>query len=188
VCFLSACSTFPTAQLHGSEQVRPYQEHLQLAGRLSVQYQKNDKPQFVNGSFEWKQDGAQLQIRLLSPLGQTIADIQSSPAGASLQQAEQPLKQAPHIDQLISAELGWPLPVADMQDWLQGFVRNQAGQREMLAAKDLQIATPDGWNIRYVSWQENSQQAYPKRIDLQRYNEQFGQIQVRITLDEWTIL
>jgi outer membrane lipoprotein LolB len=164
---------------------RSYQQQLQLSGRIQVQYQQNDKPQSLPGSFEWLQDKDSTDITLISPLGQTIATISQNAAGANLQQANQPLRSAANLDSLLNETLGWPLPVSGLRDWLQGYILTPDGKHQMLAAQENLNLEADGWRIRYVSWQEQDGQVHPKRIDLQRYTSEAGEVSMRIIIDQW---
>ncbi len=186
---MTACTTAPpastTATSTANYPARAYQDSITLSGRIQVQYQQNNQSQNLPGSFEWQQNKDDTRISLISPLGQTIANISQTPAGATLQQANQPLRNADDLDSLLSDALGWPLPVAGLRDWLQGYTRTPEGQRKMLPPQDDQMLNTDGWSIRYVSWQDDAGQARPKRIDLQRYTSQAGEVTMRIVIDQW---
>ncbi len=186
---ITACTTVPTATATTASTAdhppRTYQDSINLSGRIQVQYQQNNQPQNLPGSFEWQQNKDDTRISLISPLGQTIASISQTAAGATLQQANQPLRTAEDLDSLLSDALGWPLPVAGLRDWLQGYMRTPDGQRKMLPAQDDQMLNTDGWRIRYVSWQDEAGQARPKRIDLQRYTSRAGEVTMRIVIDQW---
>lgn len=186
---VSACGSLrlpPAASVStATTALRSYQQQLQLSGRIQVQYQQNDKPQSLPGSFEWIQSKDSTDITLISPLGQTIATISQNAGGASLQQANQPLRSAADLDSLLNETLGWPLPVSGLRDWLQGYVLTADGKHQMLAAQENLNLEADGWRIRYVSWQEQDGLLHPKRIDLQRYTSEAGEVSMRIIIDQW---
>jgi outer membrane lipoprotein LolB len=120
---------------------------------------------------------------MISPLGQTIATIKQNALGASLQQGKEPLRTAPDLDTLLSETLGWPLPMASMRNWLQGYALNQQGQRAAVPAQDLTLLA-DGWQLQFVSWQQESEQIYPKRIDMQRQTVEAGEVKLRVVIDQ----
>lgn len=161
---------------------RNYQQQIQISGRINIQYQRADKPQNLPGGFEWEQDGNNIRINLLSPLGQTLARITQNSQGAMLEQEGKETRQANDLDQLLLDTLGWPLPVAGLRDWLQGFVAADGKTITALLPRDQTLET-QGWKLRYASWHENP--SFPKRIDLQRYTEQAGEVSIRIVVDEW---
>lgn len=178
------CST--TAPSPPSQLPRSYHEAINLSGRLSVQYQQNGKAQSVQGKFSWAQTSATTRIALLSPLGQTMATIETSPGQARLLLAGEPLRQAADINALSTQILGWPMPVAGLRNWLQGFAVDENGNRRAALPNALSTFGSDGWQIRYVSWQgEADAPAYPKRIDLERTTTEAGAIALRIVIDSW---
>jgi outer membrane lipoprotein LolB len=178
------CSTI-TPSVEGRLAPR-YHEAINMAGRLSVQYQQNGKPQSLQGKFSWQQSGANTSIALLSPLGQTMAKIEITLGQASLQQAGEAPRVAADIGELTTQTLGWPMPVAGLRNWLQGFAADDHG--DMAAATP---ATPsgfssEGWQVRFVSWQGAAgEPAYPKRIDMERATPDAGSIGLRIVIDSW---
>jgi len=160
---------------------RQYHEAIDLGGRLSVLYQQNGRDQAVHGSFGWRQDAGSTEVVLRSPLGQTVAAIAVTPQAATLTQAGQPPRSAANVDTLAEQALGWPLPVAGLRRWLQGFT----GAARPLPARDDTALTDDGWRIRYDSWQSDGTEPYPKRIDLERQTDGAGTVAIRIVLDSW---
>lgn len=161
-----------------------YQDNLFIAGRISIQYQQDSEAKSVSGSFEWLQTESDTTITLMSPLGQTIASIKQNAFGATLQQGNEPMRSAQDVDTLLSETLGWPLPMASMRNWLQGYALNQQGLRKSVRAQDSNPILADGWQLHFVSWQQEAEQIYPKRIDLQRHTEQAGEVKLRIVIDQ----
>ncbi len=187
---LGACSTLTPATSQPSAKItaeRQYQERLLISGRMQVRYQQNNKEQSLPGSFEWKQEQDSTTIELISPLGQTMASISQNASGATLQQAGQAPRTADNLDHLLTETLGWPLPVSGLRDWLQGYTRAANGQRAALKAQDNLIINADGWQLRYVTWIDEGGQLRPKRIDLQRYTEQAGEVSMRLAIDQWKL-
>ncbi|HJU71887.1 MAG TPA: lipoprotein insertase outer membrane protein LolB [Paucimonas sp.] len=191
---LTACAGIapPAEQKEASTQqagqIRSFHEAIDLGGRLSVRYERNGREEALHGSFDWHQTGSETAVTLLSPLGQTIAIITVTPAGAALQQSGQPPRSASDVDSLTAQTLGWPLPVAGLREWLQGFALDRHGRRVVATSRTPRINTPDGWQIRYENWEDDAtptSQARPKRIDLSRYTEQAGEVSIRIVIDSW---
>jgi outer membrane lipoprotein LolB len=191
---LSGCSTLTppstsaaaTAAVGGA--ARQYHQAIDVSGRLSIRYQQNGRDQAMHGSFTWSQDKQETVITLLSPLGQTLATINIGADRATLKQADQPLRSASDVDALTVQALGWPLPIAGLRDWLQGFGQNLAGQRFTAipaAADSFSVTTADHWLIQYSNWQDqnNGADSYPKRIDLARNATQAGDVAIRIVID-----
>lgn len=166
---------------------RPYHNAIGIDGRLSVRYQQNGQEEAVHGSFAWRQVPARTMIELRSPIGQTVAAIDVSPTLATLTQAGQPPRQANDVNSLTADALGWPLPVAGLRDWLQGFGIDANGQRfAVSSAGPREVTTGDGWRITYDAWeQEAGGVSRPRRIDLERDTDQAGPVALRIVIDAW---
>lgn len=185
---LAACAGVPPAAptLPDSGVTRAYQQSVDINGRMSVRYQINGRDEALHGSFEWRQRPDNTQLTLLSPLGQTLAQINVTPAGATLTQAGQPPLSAADADALASQALGWPLPVAGLRDWLQGMVTVPGGKRVALAPRDDggDIVSADGWRLRFPAWEDGTP-ARPRRIDLARSTEQAGDVALRLVIDSF---
>lgn len=181
---LAACASLPPPDTPATPAVsdRGYQQRLELGGRLSVRYQGPQKEESVHGSFSWAQAPERTVVTLLSPLGQTMAVIEAGPAGTTMTQPGQPLRVAPDVDTLTAEALGWPLPVAGMREWLQGFATDNKGRRFVASPERDQVVTHDGWRIHYAAWSDNGR---PRRIDLARSTEQAGEVSLRIVIDSW---
>ena len=191
-CMISGCQSLPTtpdqaqsennsiSTPHPSQ--RPYQQNILINGRIAVNYQHNDQEQNLPGSFEWEQHQDHLRISLYSPLGQTLAFITEDKNGATLIQEGRQAKVAHNLDQLLSDALGWPLPVAGLRHWLQGYIQQQNGQLQGLNAVDQTIST-EGWKLRYATWYLVPD--FPKRLDLQRQTAEAGNVSIRIVIDQW---
>lgn len=186
---LAGCATVtpPMPGTAAQAPQRDFHETIDIGGRLSVRYQANSREEALHGSFTWSQTPAQTLVTLLSPLGQTVAVIDVNAEGATLKQAGQPAKSAASVDALTAETLGWPLPVAGLREWLQGFAVDAAGKRLVANPPETRIDSRDGWRIHYASWLEEnpSQQNRPKRIDLARHTEQAGDVSLRIVIDSW---
>jgi len=167
---------------------RLYRDSIELSGRLSVQYQRGGADESLHGSFTWSQTPQRTLLTLLSPLGQTLAVIEVQADGATLTQAGQPPQAAPDADTLVQTALGWPLPVAGLRDWLQGFATDARGHKWVAPAQPgSAVSTANGWRIAYPSWEEidASGAVRPRRIDLARQTAQAGPVALRIVIDNW---
>jgi outer membrane lipoprotein LolB len=185
--FLSACSNLSTPTAVNSFQPRQYHQQIDLSGRLSVQYEQNNKPQAIHTNFDWSQTPQQTTITLGSPTGQTLAMLLINAQGAQLNQGDKPPQFAVDANQLMLNTLGWPLPVAGLRDWLQGFI-DATHRVAITSANPDTYFLVDGWMVSYTVWEnENAKNntERPKRIDLKRQTEQAGLVSIRIVIDEW---
>jgi outer membrane lipoprotein LolB len=180
--FLAGCATVaPPAAPDAAAVAREYHPSIGLGGRLSVRYAQGATEEAVHGSFRWSQTPQRTTVSLLSPLGQTLAIIEVAPGNATLFQSGQPPRSAPDADTLAASALGWPMPVAGLRDWLQGFAIDAAGQNWRAQPNGpTEVITRDGWRLSYPAW-ENGR---PRRVDLSR-GTQAGPVAMRIVIDDW---
>jgi outer membrane lipoprotein LolB len=191
---LTACAGLPptpgeqSPRPHTPATERVFYETVDISGRLSVRYQGRQQEEAVHGSFIWAQTPARTAVTLLSPLGQTVAVIEATPQRATLTQAGQAPRTETDVDTLTANALGWPLPIAGLRDWLQGFAIDHAGHPFIAAPNAENVVTRDGWRIRYANWQSDpSSVLRPKRIDLARFTDQAGDVSIRIVIDSWQL-
>jgi outer membrane lipoprotein LolB len=184
VGLVAGCSSLQTLPSL-SQTKRNFHDNILIQGRFSVAYEQTNRPQSVQGRFQWQQQGQRIDIDLMSPLGQTMAKLAITPNLATIQQTGKEIKSAPNIAELTEQTLGWSLPVAGMRDWLQGFNRGTNNQHQSASPSGSNQFDSDGWHIHYVSWQQNSVSVYPKRIDLTRTSPQLHQLSLRIIIDQW---
>jgi outer membrane lipoprotein LolB len=187
ITWLVGCSSLQTLPSLSSlpQTERNFHDNILIQGRFSVAYEQNNRPQSVQGRFQWQQQGQHIDIDLMSPLGQTMAKLAITPNSATIQQSGKEIKSASNITELTEQTLGWSLPVAGMRDWLQGFNRNSGHQRQIARPNENDQFDTEGWHVQYVSWQQNSMPVYPKRIDLTRTSPQLHQLSMRIIIDQW---
>ena len=164
---------------------RSFYDNILIQGRFSVAYEQNNRPQSVQGRFQWQQQGQRIDIDLMSPLGQTMAKMSITPNSATIQPSGKEIKVAENVAELTEQTLGWSLPVAGMRDWLQGFNRSTTNQRQTASPSGNDQFDTEGWHIQYVSWHQNTVSVYPKRIDLTRTSPQLHQLSLRIIIDQW---
>jgi len=164
---------------------RSFHDNILIQGRFSVTYEQSNRPQSVQGRFQWQQQGQRIDIDLMSPLGQTMAKLTITPNSATIQQTGKEIKVADNVAELTEQTLGWSLPVVGMRDWLQGFNRTTTNQRQIARPNENDQFDTEGWHIQYVSWQQNSVSDYPKRIDVTRTSPQLHQLSLRIIIDQW---
>ncbi|MEF2269352.1 outer membrane lipoprotein LolB [Janthinobacterium sp. LS2A] len=194
VCLsLSACSTltspFSSGAAPSAQTVAPYRDQVELTGRLNVVYQKDDKPESATVNFNWQQTAQRTDVTLYSPVGSTLATIVVTPQQAVLTQSGKAPRSAPDVDALSAQLLGWSLPVSGLRDWLQGHAVGADGKRFVASPANDSVTTKDGWRLRYVSWQDASDNTpgalpQPRRIDAERNaSAQADAVSLRIVLD-----
>jgi outer membrane lipoprotein LolB len=172
----------PTAQ------VGAYRDTIDLTGRLSVNYMKDGQVQPLSGKFEWSQKPGSIDVALLNPLGQTLAEINVTPQAATLTQGNKPPRTAGDIDSLSAQALGFPLPVSGLRDWMQGYATDAAGKRFAASPVKNSVVTNDGWRLTFATWQDQAAGAksapMPQRIDIARGSATNGDaLDIHVILD-----
>lgn len=157
-----------------------------LIGRASV---KGGKESF-SGGVQWHHAGDSDEILLLSPLGQTLAQIQRTSDGVYLTTSEQQRYYATDVESLTEQVLGWRLPLMGLQYWIQS-----TSSPVTASAVDIDIdgriaaIRQDGWEINYLSYFPMSQiqtqtaqalTARPQLMILKRMN-----FQIKLVIDHW---
>lgn len=164
---------------------RLYHEHIELAGRFSVHYQRDGEENAMHGRFKWVQLGAHTELTLLSPLGQIMAKLKMAPEVTVLTMSDKDVRVAADPDALVMEALGWPLPVSGMRGWLQGCALDENGQQFTATPNHSYVITQNGWRLAYPLWDQSvPKMIRPKRIDLQH---QAGEddVSVRLVIDVW---
>jgi len=180
LAWLGACST--TVPLPSGTRV--YRSDLRLSGRLSVSYRADGTPRSMQGKFLWTQRDQQIDIELLTPLGQTMARIAIAPGRARIEQAGGEVREASSIEQLTEQTLGWPLPADGLRYWLQGFTRDSMGQLTTITPDQSGSLRSEGWKLRYAAWQADRSTTVPKRIDFSRETKS-SELSIRLVIDRW---
>ena len=155
--------------------------NFELAGRVSVK----DSKQSFSGGVRWQHNNASDEILLLSPLGQTVAQIQRNPEGVQLTTSEQKIYRAADVESLTGQVLGWRLPLTGLQYWVRGVnspatsaAVDKDGVGRVVAIRQ------DGWEITYLSFfsPEQGQATRPRVLSLQR-----GELEIKLVIDGWEI-
>ena len=162
-------------------------------GRFSARYTQGNAEQSAVGSFLWRERGPDVQLELMSPLGQTLAIVSQSNQGATLELPNQPPRRAPEVDTLMQDALGFSLPVSGLRDWLRA--RPALGTPARVA-RDAQsrpeTIEQNGWTVHYVAWADDGDhndsadaaKARIRRLDLDRPHGTNGPLSVRLVLDQ----
>lgn len=155
--------------------------NFELAGRVAVR----DGKQSFSGGVRWHHTHASDEILLLSPLGQTVAQIQRNPEGVQLTTSEQKIYRAADVESLTGQVLGWRLPLTGLQYWVSGV--NSPATSATVDRDDtgrVVAVRQDGWEITYLSFfpLQQGQAARPRVLALQR-----GDLEIRLVIDNWEI-
>lgn len=163
LCALAACATLTPER-------RPA---FDLLGRVAVAY---DEGAF-SSNIRWRHD-ARDEIWLMTPLGQTLAHIVDEPNGATLTAADQRQYRAFSVEQLTRQALGWELPLAQLQYWIDGLPAPGLPVTRRVADDGgrTSILEQHGWRIDYAYAADGGQ---PRRLEMRK-----GSAEIRVVVDE----
>ncbi len=150
-----------------------------LIGRISVQ----DEKQRFSGGVRWQHAGLDDEISLHSPLGQIMAQIVQDNEGARLTTSEQKVFFASDIEILTERVLGWRIPVAGLQYWVQGEHFPATVAIKHLDSEGRTVAiNQDGWEINYASYfpMQSAQSARPRVLVLN-----YEALRIKLVVDNW---
>lgn len=171
---LAACATTPP----GAREVPAAAAPFDLSGRVLVSY---DGRAFTS-SVRWQHARQRDEIWLLSPVGQTLAHIDAGAAGATLTTSEQTQYRADNVESLTRKALGWELPLAHLQYWVQGEAAPFSAPQTVVRDADAKFTTltQDGWRITFLYFPAAEHGGLPRRLDLAH-----GANQIRLVIDGW---
>jgi outer membrane lipoprotein LolB len=128
----------------------------------------------------WTHHGAEDEILLLAPLGQTVARIFSNIDGVLLEASGKKYfeKDAETITEQV---LGWHLPLSGMRYWVLALPA--AGTEAVIERAEngqVKVLRQDGWEINYTRYAAESADSLPLRMTLQRED-----MEMQLLIDEW---
>ena len=148
-----------------------------LEGRFSL---RNDDRNYA-GRLSWRHAGGGDQVLLSSPLGQGLAEIVSDANGARLTTSDGKVYAAVDAETLTRDVLGYPLPLAQLTDWVRGRLRDADDSTVDAFGRPLS-QTAALWRIEY-GYENDDPAAPPNRIFAERVG---GGLELRLRIDEWS--
>lgn len=173
---LGGCAALPAAPAAAVTQ-RDTLDDFALEGRFSLRHEDKN----YSGRLSWRHQGANNELLLASPFGQGIAQITTSAFGARLTTSDGQVYAAADSELLTRQVLGYPLPLAQLTDWVRG--RRGAGAVDLDAQGRPLHLRHDGWRIDY-DYDSSDAQALPSRL----FAERADGLELRLRIDEWTAL
>ena len=176
VLFLGGCASLPVSSV--SVPPRNALAAFSLEGRFSLRHEDKN----YSGRLSWRHDGENNTLLLASPFGQGLAEITTGANSARLTTSDGKSYEAADAETLTTRVLGYPLPLAQLTDWVRG--RNTtAGVAELDGFGRPLRLRHEGWNIDY-GYDGDDPLAPPSRV----FAERAGGLEVRLRIDEWTSL
>jgi len=166
--FLSACSIAPRAEVNSDwakqrEQLRDL-DSWELRGRVNVRYDNdNDTPRIL-----WSQQNVEYHIRLWGTFNVGSTTIVGRPGFVTLESDGEVLT-ANSPEDLILQQLGYELPVSQLNYWIKGLPAPQSvpelGFNEL---NQLTNISQDGWDINFPDPRQYGEITLPREVILTR--------------------
>lgn len=187
LALLAACAPTPVRQ-HAdaallTEQSAREQQLAQdtvwmLSGRIAV----SDGDDGGSGRIEWRQDGADFDIRLSAPISRQSWRLRRSGDRALLEGLDGGPREGADAQALLYEATGWIVPVDALAAWMRG--ARAAGPATLEFAADRLPAqlVQHGWTVQYRQWEPVPAAAprLPQKVFASR-----GDARVRLLVDRW---
>jgi outer membrane lipoprotein LolB len=169
----AACTTLP-----------PATGGVNYSGRFALVVDGADRHEATSGRFALNVDGSDVTLDLSTPLGTTVARLQSGPEGAVLTvPSAGGLRTArgPDPDALSLQVLGWTLPVSGIGDWIEGRPASGRPYRLDPGQDGAAQLEQDGWTIRF---EPRGSDGRIRRLDMNRPRQgDAPAVSLRVVLD-----
>ena len=149
-----------------------------LTGRVAVRLEQRG----YWAKLSWRHAAAGDRLRLLSPAGSVIAELEADASGATLTTGDKKVYRSGDVQALTREVLGWDLPLDGLQHWVVGRAepevpvqdeeRDARGRLTMLAQND--------WRISFLAYAGDS--ALPARMALA-----YERLSLRLIIDRWDL-
>lgn len=159
------------------EQVLGAQPSWSLDGRFAA----SDGRHGGSGSLIWQQDGQRYQFTLRAPITGKSVELNGGPNGAVLTGMGKEALAGRSAGDVLNAEFGWDVPVADLAWWVRGL--RAPGHPAILTfgANGLPATLDqDGWHVDYRDWYSERNPPLPRKVYASR-----DPYTVRVLIETW---
>ena len=176
LALLGACATSqsPRPLPHSNVGI----EAFSLSGRVAVKISSRG----YSSGLRWRHAGVDDSLKLISPVGTVLADIESTGEGVTLTGADKKVHRSENVQSLTREILGWDLPLSGLKHWVLGRVDPDAAVLEELrdARNRLTRLAQSEWQIDYLAYAQDG--ALPSSLSLTH-----GDLRLRLVVDRWDI-
>jgi outer membrane lipoprotein LolB len=172
----------------GGAGVRPGiddQRHWQLSGKIGLR-----GPQLAESAYlNWRQCGDAYDMRLSTPLGQTVARIEGRDQLLTVSiEGRAPVTTA-NPEQLLQDQLGWSVPIRALRYWVRAEAAPGASATVDGTAPEPSALRQFGWQVRYLAYHPNNsaqvegaKAALPAKLVLRS-----GNLQATLLIKDWLL-
>ncbi len=147
-----------------------------LSGRIAI----SDGKDGGSGRIDWKQHGADFDIRLSAPVTRQSWRLVREGGRVRLEGLEGGTLQGTDAEALLYQALGWMVPVDALASWARGARASSDAQLEFGADGLPSLLTEDGWSVEYRAWDPVGDPPRPKKVFAAQ-----GESKVRLSVDRW---
>jgi outer membrane lipoprotein LolB len=173
---LSGCASTRTAQILPASNASI--GAFSLNGRVAVKLDDRG----YTASLRWRHTETHDSLRLLSPVGSVVGEIEADSNGATLTTADKKVYRSNDAQSLTREVLGWDLPLAGLRYWVTGRADPaapvQAQERD--DKQRLKSLTQSDWHINYLEYFGDS--AMPARLTLV-----YDRLNLRLIVQQWQL-
>jgi len=184
--FLAACAPVPVRTPATREQLAAQAVRERVLGArqdwsLDGRFAASDGHHGGSGGIAWQQNGQQYRFTLRAPVTGKTVQLNGGPDGAVLTGAgKQPLVGS-DAGQVLNAEFGWDVPVADLAWWVRGL---RAPGRPAILTFGVNglpaTLDQDGWHVDYRDWYSERNPPLPRKVYASR-----DPYTVRVLIETW---
>jgi|SRR5690606_13175557 len=168
---LAACATPPRmdAPVNDNWQVRRQLlenlTHWEFTGRIGVR----DANESHSSRIRWQQNGDQYTINLWGTLNVGATEIKGGPEQVVLQQQNEPPLMADTPEQLVAEQLGYELPVSELNYWIRGIPDPANSSTPQFSESNQLISLQQsGWQVQYLGYTNFGSESLPTRIRIEK--------------------
>jgi outer membrane lipoprotein LolB len=173
---LAGCASTRTAQTLPASSTSI--DAFALNGRVAVKLDNRG----YTASLRWRHSATRDSLRLLSPVGSVVGEIEADSNGATLTTADKKVYHSTDAQALTREVLGWDLPLNGLRYWVIG--RADPGAPVQAQDRDdrqrLKSLTQNDWRIAYQEYFGDS--AMPARLSLV-----YDRLNLRLIVERWEL-
>lgn len=170
VAFLAACTPLRIAppvnpEWKNRQAVLADIRQWEFTGSISVR----DENESHSSRIRWQQQQERYRINLWGTFNVGATEINGAPGRVSIEQQGEPPLITTTPEQLIRDELGYELPVSQLNYWLRG-IPSPGSRHEPVFGENNQLTElqQDGWTIRYMAYSNYDIETLPVRIRMEK--------------------
>ncbi|MFT3928749.1 MAG: lipoprotein insertase outer membrane protein LolB [Spongiibacteraceae bacterium] len=174
--FLGACTS--TGIRTGSALDRTG-ERWQLSGKIGLRAPQLAESAYVN----WRQCGAQFNIRISGPLGQTVARIEGRDEQLILQFEGREAMATREPEALMQQQLGWSLPIRALRYWVRAEAAPGSAAEFSGPSQQPNTLQQDQWRVDYLAYHQSNTATLPAKLRLSGDQN----LQATLLINEWSL-